>query len=389
MIRALSAEKRRVALRIQRRTWKTSSGSVSEGWRLIVEDYTHGKRRDLYPRREDYPHYGMDAADSYTKAREKLDAVQAQNKKDRTLERVARIKDRLKKEDLVETAYLPRGVYTRFLVWLQRRRLWETVPSKTESHLRAMRTLIKEVDADPSDWPEQPEQVYRWFLKRKLSLSYMDKVLPLLNDYGYFYCREFKKSFVPIPTPRGDTARKIDDANIDDRDGSQSASRPLKVEQLAKLEHLGEARLRWIRVTYYFGFRPSEADQMELVNRGRIWKVTKDEKGMTVLHFYQKKLVKIERSRRWKRIPCILQEQADLLQELELGMAIARPYYYNLVDALGKGYGLYAGRKGFEPLMRGKKQRDRNVSRWLGHQDIKMTEQRYRETEAVEYDPVK
>lgn len=377
-----------MALRIQRRTWKTSSGSVSEGWRLIVEDYTHGTRRDLYPRREDYPHYGMDASDSYTRAREKLDSIQAKNKKDRKLERIARIQDRLKKEDLIESAYLPRGIYRRYLDWLQQRRLWQSIPSKTESHLRAMRKLIMDVDVDPSEWPERPERIYRWFLTRKLSLSYLDKVLPLLNDYGYFYCREFKKPFVPVPSPRGDIARKIDDANIDDRDGFHAPSKPLKPEQIHKLEHLGDARHRWCRLTLWFGLRPSEADEIIPKNQGRVWEMKRDEKGTLVLHFYQSKLVKIERIRRWKRIPCILKEQVDLLQEIEHEMPIARPYYYNMSDALGKGYGLYAGRKGFEPLMRAKGQDQQNISRWLGHHDPQMTEKRYREAEAVEYDPV-
>jgi hypothetical protein len=377
-----------VALRIQRRTWRTRKGAVSEGWRLIVEDYTHGKRRDLYPRREDYPAYGMDASDSYTKAREKLDSLQAQNKKDRKLERIARIQERLRREDLVEAAYLPSGVYRRYLDWLQQRRLWQSIPSKTESHLRTMRKLIRDVDTDPSEWPDRPELIYRWFLTRKLSLSYLDKVLPLLNDYGYFYCREFKKPFVPVPSPRGVIASRIDDANVDGRGGFHLPAKPLRPEMLSKLEPLGDARIRWIRLTLWFGLRPKEADKMVPVERGKTWEVKRDGKGTLVLHFYQKKLVKIERARRWKRIPCILKEQVDLLQEIELGMSIARPYWYNFADALGQGHGLYSGRKGFEPLMRGKGQDGRNISRWLGHHDPKTTEKHYREAEAVEYDPV-
>jgi integrase len=377
-----------VALRIQRRTWKTGSGSVSEGWRLIVEDYTHGKRRDLYPRREDYARYGLDPDDSYARAREKLTAVQARNRAERLLEKRARIEDRLSKEDLKESAYLPRTLYRRFLEWLQERRVWDKIPSKTESHLRAMRKLVLEVGVDPSDWPERPERIYRWFLSKKLSLSYVDKVLPLLNDYGYFYCREFKKPFVPIPAPRGDVARRIDDANQDEREGSQAASHPLEPGHLVKLEPLGDARLRWVRLSLYFGLRPSEVDELVPVNRGRIWEARKDDKGTWVLHFYQRKLVRLERSRRWKRIPCVLKEQADLLQEILHDMKLDRPYHYNLSDALGPGYGLYAGRKGFEKLMRGKGQRGDNISRWLGHRDVTTTERHYREAEAVEYDPV-
>lgn len=378
-----------MALRLQRRSWKNGDGSVSEGWRLIIEDYTHGKRRDLYPRREDYARYGLDPSDSYDRAREKLTVVQARNRKERLLEKRARIEDRLRQEDLKESAYVPRALYRRFLDWLQERRMWDAIPSKTESHLRAMRKLILDVNTDPSDWPDKPERIYRWFFASKLSLSYVEKVLPLLNDYGYFYCKELRKPFVPIPSPRGDVARRIDDENHKDRAGAQSASKALEPGQLAALEKLGAERMRWIRLSLYFGLRPSEVDELIPANRCRIWEAKKDAAGTWVLHFYQRKLVKIDRSRRWKRIPCILKEQADLLQEILHEMKFDRPYHYNLSETLGQGYGLYAGRKGFEPLMRAKGQKNDNISRWLGHQDVKTTEHHYREAEAVEYDPVR
>lgn len=381
-------KKLRVALRIQKRSWKTSSGAVSEGWRLIVEDYTQGKRRDIYPRREDYPHYGLDPDEPFDRAIEKLKVIRARDNKQRLLKKRARIEDRLKADDLKESAYLPYRLYQRYLEWLQERRVWDAIPSKTESHLRAMRRLILDIDLDPSEWPDRPEKIYRWFMTEKLSLSYIDKVLPLLNAYGYFYCRELKKPFAPVPAARGDIARRIDDANLEERDGDQAESLPMRPEDIQKLECLGDARHRWCRISLYFGLRPIEVDRLTQVNRGRIWEAKKDQNGTWVLWFYQAKLTRVARERRWKLIPCILKEQADLLQEIIHGMTMARPYAYNIEDKLGPGHFLYAGRKGFEPLMRSKGQDERNISRWLGHLDQKTTNKHYREIGAVEYDPV-
>jgi hypothetical protein len=374
-----------VALKIQRRTWKNGDGSVSERWRLIIEDYTHGKRRDLYPRKEDYGRYGLDPDDAYERAKEKLKIIRARDKKTKLLEKRARIEDRLKREDLKSSAYLPRALYLRYLEWLQERRVWTKIPSKTASHLRAMRRLILDVDTDPAEWPEKPQKIYHWFMSKKLSLSYLEKVLPLLNDYGYFYCREFQKAFVSIPSPRGDIARRIDDANHEDRAGSQSASKPLRPEMLEALKHLGDAPMRWIRLSLYFGLRPSEVDELIPANRGRIWESKKDSRGTWVLHFYQRKLIRIARERRWKRIPCITREQTDLLREIENEMPVQRPYARQVQSRIGEGYGLYAGRKGFEPLMRSLRQEEANISRWLGHQNPLTTERSYRDQEAVDY----
>ena len=376
-----------MGIKIKKRKWKNRDGSFSESWRLLVEDYSSGERKCLYPAKKDYLKYGLDPLDSFERAKEKTSVIQAKNRIQRTAQRRARIEKRIQQEDLKESAYLPREIYSQFLDWLRDRRMWDQIPPKSESHLRCMRKIVLEMGECPSNWPDKPEKIFLWFRKNKLSLSYIEKVLPLLNDYGYFYCKAFKKPYLKIPHPKSDVARRIEDANLEARDGEGSESKPISPAHLEKLADLSEARLRWVRLSVYFGLRPHEIDDLA-GKPGKVWEIRTDPKGTPILRVYQRKLIKVSRDRRWKRIPCILPEQVELIEELRRALPLERPSVKQIENRLGEGHYLYGGRKGFEKLMREKDQDFVNVSRWLGHLDIRRTEWNYRELEAVEYSPV-
>lgn len=376
-----------MAIWIQKRSWKNRDGSRTNSWRLVIDDYSGGDRISLYPKKSNYRHYGFDPEEPYESAMEKLKSIQAQNRMDRLSERRAKIEKRIALDDLKESAFIPRSLYGRFLDWLKERRLWDQFPDRTESHLRCMRNLILEVNLAPDIWADRPEVIFRWFLKKKLSVSYLEKVLPLLNAYGFFYCREFKKPFLPIPSPRGELIRRIEDANLAERNGSQDPSKSLTPSLLLNCSGMLPEQYRWMRISLFFGLRPSEIDALSLISLNTRWKVSNFNQT-PVLWVYQHKLIKIERERRWKRIPAILPEQRELIQELRKGSPIARPLLKTIRRYLGDGFGAYAGRKGFEALMRENGQSSINISRWLGHQDIRTTERHYRETEAVYFDPI-
>jgi integrase len=374
--------------RIQKRKWKNRDGSTTESWRLIIEDYTGTDRVCHYPARDDYARYGFSASDTYDQALEKLKTVRAQAKVQRDLEQRAKIERRIKADDVVESAFVPRQLYRKFVKELCERRMWtDGVPDKSRFHLNCMRRMLLELKTCPSKLSMRPELVYNWFYSKSLSLSYIQKVLPLLNDYGFYYCDAFGKSYRAIKSPKGLSAQKIDDKNFDERGGKTNASKPLELEHLAKLDALPDPQRRWVMFSFYFGLRPSEVDALKPISQTKTWGVNKDQRGTPVLAFYQKKLVKIDRERRWKRIPAILPEQVKLLQEIAAGREVKRPYSY-VFDDLGEGFGLYAGRKGFEKLMRELGQSEQNISRWLGHQTIQTTEKHYREIGVVSYDPL-
>ncbi len=377
-----------MALFIQTRKWERADGTVTTGWVLALESEKDGKRSRQYVSRKRYLNYGLSPADTVEQARAKLKITQATERLARQAVKRAKIEKRMARLELKESAYLPATLYATFLEELTERRMWDEIPPKTRSHLLCMRRMILDLDICPSDWPMRPVKLYLWFKSQKLSLSYIEKLMPLINDYGYFYCKQMSKPWLPLTLPKGDTARLIDEANLEERQGKQAPSKPILLGDLPKLEALPDEQLRWVRFSIFFGLRPKEVDMLTLANQESTWTIGRDDKGMAYLSFYQSKLIRVERARRWKRIPCILPEQLELLKELAQDLPKRRPYPKMLQKHLGDGYGTYGGRKAFEKLMKTKGQDFINISRWLGHQDIRRTERNYRELEAVDYDPV-
>lgn len=381
-----------MAVKIQVDRWKRKDGSISESWRLVITDFTSNPPIPICPPKEDYLRYGLSADDPLEVARKKLKALQAKNKLERLAERKAKIGKRLEREALKESAYLPAGLYLGFLEWLKDRRLWDEIPDKTQVHLRKMREIILEANICPSEMANRPERVYRFFLTKKLSMSYMHKILPLLNLYGYYYCKERKLPWLDIPLPTYDLTAKIQTANLKARNGKRAPSRVITEGDLLKVANLPEGQPLWMEYSFYFGLRPHEVDLLTPKNEGITWRVTArvTAKGkLPVLEINQPKLTTIpEPERRWKRIPCILPRQEELAKLLQSGVKIQRPLLKSLQARLGEGYTLYAGRKSFAKFMRSHKQDRIHISKWLGHQNTKTTDRHYDDFEAVDYTPI-
>jgi hypothetical protein len=365
-----------MALRIQPRRYTKKDGTVSESWRLIVDEYgKDGKRaRSIYPEPKDYRHYGLNPDDTLAEARRKLDSVRAAERAKKTLEKRAKIEQRIRDEERLESAYLPRHVYEKFLKFVLQRRALDTVPPKMRSHLLTMRRCIHDLKLDPSEWPTRPGAIFRWFEKNGYSVSYLEKILPLLNAYGFIYCREFAQPFLEVPMPTGALLERINDANYEARGGRTNESLPLTVELLEKLASFAPEKLRWLERSFWFGLRPGEVDSLTAKNRGVKWDVytlTSNRKRIPVLKIYQAKLVTIARKRRWKHIPCLLPEQVRIAREIENGLPASRPYARFIQARLGPGYGLWGGRKGFEKLMREAGRSEITVARWMGITDFR------------------
>lgn len=377
-----------MGLFIRVRSKKCRDGTEVRQWDLAVDQWKGGEYKRLFPPRHEYQQYGLDPSDSVEVAREKIKFIQARDRAEKLLQKRARIDQRLKEEDTIESAWLPLQVWRDFEQALLDRYLWTEIPPKTQSHLRALRRMVREIDADPSQWPKRAAAIYRWFLTNKLSLSYVEKLIPLLNFYGYLYCEALKKPFIQVPAPRGKIASEIDKVNRAARGGKQDAAEPLTRSGLESLD-LKDPQNRWMRVTFWFGLRPEEADTLQKPQGKETWKTSADEDGTPVLHVYQSKLVGVEPDRRWKRIPAIAPEQRALLIEVVNRRPLRRPLCKTLQKQLGEGYGLYSGRKGFEQMMRADYGQDPiNISRWLGHQNINMTRAHYEAKDAVYYTPL-
>lgn len=376
-------------LRIQKRSWKNKDGTETVTWRLVVREWVGNDSSDKYPDKSEYLSYGISPADTLEVAKEKCQIINRSADFKRRANLKSKTEARIKKEKQKESVYLPKKLYEEFVEYLKGRRAWDDIPPKVNSHLLLMRKLILDLNLPPEKWPIQQGKIFAWFEKKHLSVSYLEKVRPLLNEYGYYYCQHFGKPFVSITTPPPFLTERINDSNALHRQGRTNESLPLKPEHFEKLT-LPEPQLLWLRYSLYFGLRPDEVDHLTLPHErtlpkqpGRRWAAEIDPKGIPILAVYQPKLVKIPYDRRWKRIPCILPEQLVLLKKIREGAPIKRPYGKYIRAHIGEGYTLWAGRKGFKPLMRELGQSEFNIHRWEGKREFKNLDSSMRESESV------
>lgn len=373
--------------RIQKRQWENADGTVTVTWRLMIREYDrHGNKTDIYPEKRTWPKYGFNPDDTIEQAKEKLLIARNTEKLKRDAFKRAKIESRLKREDMLESTYLPADLWKRFVQFYIGRRGWDELPPKVDSHLRAFRKMVKTINVEPAAWPEQSGKIYAYFTKKGLSFSYFKKLHPIINAYGYFYCKHFNQPFLEVPAPPSGFVERINDANFESRDGKTNESQPLTPALLEKLQHWEAPQYLWMRLSLYFGLRPKEVDSLTPNNKGKRWDVSPDKKGTPILSIYQPKLVHLPRDRRWKYIPCILPEQRELTLELLGASPVKRPHVKYLKKNLGPGFNLYAGRKGFDPLMRAIGQKAENIMRWEGRRDFRDLEAELNQKSASSYE---
>lgn len=122
-------------------------------------------------------------------------------------------------------------------------------------------------------------------------------------------------------------------------------------------------------VTLYFGLRPNEADKLKKEHEEKFWRIEL-QGNYEVLCIFQSKLSGLRREDRWKKIPCILEEQKKALEIIKSGEPIKRPLVKTIQRYFGENYNTYCGRKGFEFLLRTHGARFESISAYLGHRDL-------------------
>ena len=201
--------------------------------------------------------------------------------------------------------------------------------------------------------------------------------------WGKFVCDDRKVGYAPIPPMKG-YARAAVAESYQTGDSFRGESDPLTPEYLKHHPLPDQENMNWLLLTIWFGLRPLEVDNLK---NQSTWRVERD-RGVDVLWVYQSKLTSVERSKRWKPIPCILKEQKALLPIIKEGLfrkpliKVLRNYFDNPKITL------YGGRKGFIDLMLDRGQRLEDISSWLGHQSIEMTWKKYRNRRRVSWNKV-
>jgi integrase len=360
--------------------WKKADGTTS--WRLIWECYENGVRKFRHVPVKERAAKGFPPTLTIEEAKERARQLNTQAELHRQEERRNRIDERLRREEKVESAWLPPTIADEFAAYLRRRFQedgGDLMVKKIDVHWRSVKKLIRAVALEPTEWADQPEVIYRYFAKNKLSLEYTKSMLRILNLWGFFYCKKLGRPFLPVPAPRGVQRSRIADAYYDKRPAGQESA-PISPEELENAKpNLIPEQYNWLFVSVWFGLRPAEIDSLK---RPNTWRLELSD-GKSVLCVYQAKLTGIAREKRWKKIPVLFPQQEAALTIIRSG-ALKRPLPKTIKRWVKDGARAYGGRKGFEALM---VERHgfaiETVAAWLGHQNINTTWRKYRDAGLV------
>lgn len=338
--------------------------------------------------KSDWLQHGFTFEMSLDQAKERAKSLNAQAEVVRWGETKAKIRERLKEEDTVECAFLPPLIVAQFekeILFEKLARGTENVKQKNkiESHWRMVKKIIREISLPPKEWNEKAYRFYNLFVNREMSPSYVQKVLRILNEYGYFLARREDKAFLPIPAPRGAEAQRIADAFFEATDsGEGEASDPLTPAMLdSKREAMRPDHYNWLFISIWFGLRPFEIDQLR---DPKTWKVTVGKNGRKLLHVYQPKLITVPKPKRWKVIPVKTKEQNRALAMIE-AQTFKRPIYKSM-HSWFDGVTLYGGRKGFTDLMLERGEKFEEISLWMGHRTLDRTYRDYKDRLKTSYE---
>lgn len=239
--------------------------------------------------------------------------------------------------------------------------------------------ILKTLKILPQDYYKDRARLYKLFEAEQMSLSYVEKILRVLNKYGEWYANEHRSFFKKIPLPKGLIRETILEASNADGSGAK----PLTPQLLKSLnEKMPPGQLEYLAATLYLGLRPSELDLI-IEDKNKFLK-SEIQDGVRVLGIYQSKLAGVSKDDRWKWLPLFLDEQREAYKNINKGI-LKKPLVKTIKKHLGDGYGLYSGRKGFTDLMLGLNQRLEDVSAWLGHKNIDRTWRVYKQKRKVHF----
>jgi hypothetical protein len=342
------------------------------------------KSRDL--RKDEWPNHGFHLAMSLEDANARKDSLNAEEHLKRHHVRRAKIAQRMEIEELAQSAFLPPVFTQEFEQRLFGRRHSK---GKLPSFWKVSRRIITELKITPSEWADRKDDFYDYFSGHRFSVSYVQKLLNVLNKYGQFYSKKHKVYFEPIPYPTGVERVRILEANRkppteeQKRMGGNKESEPItpsmlesKRSTISKVEHYN-----WLFVSVWLGLRPEEIDVLKDPASYKLSSVS----GASVLHVFQTKLVALDPDKRWKLIPCFLPEQEEAIRIIKSGH-FKRPLSKSVAAWFGtEKVGLYGGRKGFTDLMLSKGQILEDISMWMGHTSIDRTWKSYKNKQVVRF----
>lgn len=358
-------------------------------WKLQHVTYS-GDRQSIRDIQEtEYARLGFKASMTITEAQGRRDQLNAQGHLLRWEDARQQVNKRLEREEKTLDAYLDRRDVREFeeTVLFASEGMSAIKRNKVDSHWRKARRMLSAIQLEPQDWDFHAKRFYDSFKTAKVSPSYSQKVIAILNLWGKYHCRKYGKFFEPLKFPRGHEKEKISDAYYDKHQQGR-VSDPITPSDL---EGQRSAMLpewyNWFYLSVWFGLRPTEVDSLKKPSGPKTWHAGV-KGGTAFLALYQSKLTGVPRDKRTKVIPCIVPEQVRGLKIIEMGDFRRPSHSRHIKKWFTEHTTLYGGRKGFESLMLSLGQSLEDISNWLGHQSIERTWRNYKNKQTINFKPV-
>lgn len=363
-----------------------------EAWYCLLKTWDIELKREVgkhISREQSGVVLGIPGTLTYKEAKERAKQLNAQSKLKYHADRRAKIADRLKTERTEALAFLPEIDIAEFetkvlAVKFLGAEVWDP-KHKTAVKWRAALKTMRHVKLDPSEWAEKPFVFYTYFIQKKFSPSYVERIIHFMNLYGYFYCRKYKTPFAPIPPLKGVLRQKQTHAYSTNPERRHKADRITPAELEAQKSNLGEERYNWVFLSLWLGLRPEEVDSLKNPHNSHphFFEIQDD---TPVLVIYQSKLLNtVDESERWKRIPILYEQQEEAVKIIASGK-FERPLPKTLQLHLKKAHAdTYSGRKSYADLMRSLGQDLEDIFGWMGHKTIERTWKDYKSRKIIHF----
>lgn len=365
------------------------NGSSTGSWSLYYQFYKDKKRVSELVQKLAYPEFGFRLDMTLEEARKRAKQLNAERKieKDKirnSAERVVEIKI------LNKTLFPPEQVEA-FVELLDEENFGSDIHlSKIRSHFNFIQRLCVDLKlSSPAVYRNESKKIYKYFLKKKISVNYAKRLISILNRWGKFVSKNNGSFYEEVLVPKGRERSAIAEAQrtkegVNTELGVRTESAPLTPENLEKnKQNLSLDNYNWLYLSVWLGLRPEEVDSLKDPSNFQLKKID----GVLVLRVYQSKLMSIPEDQRWKNIPLIFTEQQKCVSIINEGL-FKRPLTKTLRKYLGEGVTLYGGRKNFVDLCLDRGQDFVDIAAWMGHKDTSITFKVYKNRETVRFKPV-
>lgn len=354
-------------------------------WAVQFVSHVNNKQVRKNLPKENWNSLGFHPGMTFEEARLRSQQINSVDKVAKIEQKRMNIISRFKEEDEIISAFLPKHDIVDFETnFLFNRLHLDTIRrNNLECHWRAAKRTLFEVKLEPAFWYDNRTKFYDHFSKCKISPSYVQKILRMINNWGMFFSRKYKQPFFSIPSPVGVERERIADSYFSKNLTGKESDGISPNHLLAHKFNLSTEHYNWLYLSVWFGLRPSEVDILLTPSGKMSWYIT-SQNNVDILWIYQKKLTSISRDRRVKPIPCIYPEQKEGLDIIK-SQAFRRPLGKTIRRHLKGKFTLYGGRKGFTDLMLSKGQSLENISTWLGHSSIERTWKSYKNKQIIMY----